>query len=476
MRVKRPLRCLDQFAMRIDNHNYFDMRIANACRNGTGEFWRVTCRVGRRVASSTGLIGRACAGCALVIAWASGPFIADAQEFLNRPDLLGNPMNIQNRSRPDYDADGLELGSFLLFPSLTVGEVYDSNIFATETGEISDFITEYSPSISAVSDWNNHALAVRANANGGLYADNSDQDFFNYGFAAAGRLDVTRATNLTGGLTWDHLTEQRGSPNDAGGIDPTEYDEYGIVIGASTRPSRLSVGVEGSYTHLDFDNVAGPGGTTINNDDRDRHVMESLVRVGYEFRSDYEGFVQAGYADVDYDSAVDDSGVNRDNQGWRFDVGAAFNVTDTLAGDVFVGYLERTYDDPTFNDASGLDLGADVYWSITELTTAQLEVTRSFDEAIQTGASSILATSGLASVDHELRRNVIIGADVGLSNFDYEGIARNDDVWLFGVDGRYLINRYFFAGGGADYIMRDSNTPGLSFDQVVVGVFVGGQL
>src|SRR5947208_3522344 len=44
-----------------------------------------------------------------------------------------------------YQPKGIELGSYLLFPVLEVGEAYNSNVFATETNKKGDFITHIAP-------------------------------------------------------------------------------------------------------------------------------------------------------------------------------------------------------------------------------------------------------------------------------------------------------------------------------------------
>jgi hypothetical protein len=458
------------------NDNYVDMSATNGTHEELPGFDGITWRLPCRVATMARGLRLAAVGVAVTAAGGSMAALAAGPSVLDGPQFNQNPMDVRHRPRPEYDPMGVPVGSFLLFPSLDIGEAFNSNIYATETNETSDFITTYAPSLTLVSDWNNHAVALSAHANGGVYAENSDENFFDYGFSAGGRLDVRRSTSVSAATSWDHRHEDRGSPEDVNGDEPSEYDEFAIGIGGATSPGRLSLGVDGNYTHLDFQNVQDNTGTTINNDDRNQSIWEGIVRAGYAFKSDYEVFVQGTYTDIVYDETFDDNGLNRDNNGWRADLGLAFDITDTLAGDVYGGYLQRYYDDPAFTDTGSFDLGADLFWSITPLTTAHALVFRNFVETTQAGASSILETTGRIEIDHELMRNVIIGGHAALSNFQYEGISRDDDVWRFGADGRYLINRNFYVGGGADYITRDSNAPTESYDQFNVGVFVGAQM
>ena len=48
---------------------------------------------------------------------------------------------------PTTTRKACRLARFIVFPSIELGEVYDTNVFRSETNESDDFITTYSPSI-----------------------------------------------------------------------------------------------------------------------------------------------------------------------------------------------------------------------------------------------------------------------------------------------------------------------------------------
>jgi hypothetical protein len=66
--------------------------------------------------------------------------------------------------------------------------------------------------------------------------------------------------------------------------------------------------------------------------------------------------------------------------------------------------------------------------------------------------------TGRVGIDHELRRNIILGANIFTTQDDYEGINRTD--WLYGgaADATYLINRYLRAGVGYEFRERDGES------------------
>src|SRR5690348_11759208 len=60
------------------------------------------------------------------------------------PGALPQGAGVLDRSRPEYDALGVPLGSFLLFPTFAAGLSYDDNILRTGSGALSDTFWTFS--------------------------------------------------------------------------------------------------------------------------------------------------------------------------------------------------------------------------------------------------------------------------------------------------------------------------------------------
>lgn len=151
---------------------------------------------------------------------------------------------VAERPRPDYDPIGVRLGGFLLFPDLSVSESYNSNIFATDTNKRDDFITTIEPSLDLRSDWNNHALNFHADAPVVRHADETDENYTDYTLATNGRLDVARDLRLFGAAGYRVRHEERASPDNQGGAEPTEYS----VTAASVGVEKTSTGCRCGWT------------------------------------------------------------------------------------------------------------------------------------------------------------------------------------------------------------------------------------
>src|SRR5262249_41103884 len=115
--------------------------------------------------------------------------------------------SVYQRARPDYDPLGIHLGGFFAYPSLGIGEAYQSNIFAEQNNTKSDFITVLEPNIDINSNWGLHALDFSAGATASLFAEHTTENTVDGHVRLTGRYDVDDATNLNGGVSWDHLHE-----------------------------------------------------------------------------------------------------------------------------------------------------------------------------------------------------------------------------------------------------------------------------
>lgn len=406
------------------------------------------------------------------IAWAQSPpeEPGDAQPARAEP---GPGETVRERARPEYDPIGVRLGGFFLYPEFTVSELYRDNIFYTEDNAESDFITVLSPSARLASNWSRHELTLSASVDQGLYADNSDENYLDASFAADGRLDVQQDLALTGGASAARLHEERSSPDQAGAAEPVTYWRYGADAGVAKSFNRLRTSAGVGVDVYRYDSVDAVGGGVFTSDDRDRRETEGRFQIGYALSSRIEPYVRATANQRRY---ADDGAVNRDSDGWEGVVGAAFDLGGVTTGEVYAGYLEQTYDDPSLGKISGPSFGGALTWNPTGLTTVELSLDRTVAETTLSGASGALRTGGSASIDHELRRNVIVGAEASYAVVDYESIQREDDTASGGLDLTYLFTRNFSARAGYQYERRRSSVSNADYDVKTLLLSVSAKL
>lgn len=382
---------------------------------------------------------------------------------------------VTGRDRPELDPLGLRISGFILSPSVGVGETFSDNIFATQNGQKSDFVTTVFPAVKMSSDWNLHSLQFSGSGDIARYASNTNEDHETFELKADGRLDLYKEMTVSGDIGYQLDSEERGSVDDARGGMPTEFTVNSLGIGVFNKWNRVSIKADGQYQGYDFDDVTTNAGL-VNNDDRDRDEYQLDTRIGYEIQSEYEAFVQLIWTSVNYDSAVDDNGLNRDNAGYEARVGTRVDLTGLLFGDVFVGYINRDYDGATLRSVDTVVGGLDLTWNMTRLTTIKGGFGRLISETTLAQASGSVSTMLKASVDHELLRSLILSASSSVSSDEFEGNRREDNYLKAGFGAKYILNRNFSILMNYDYSKRDSNVSGADNQINKVFLRIQGQL
>jgi len=381
---------------------------------------------------------------------------------------------VTSRSRPEYDPVGVRMGGFMLYPELGIQQSYNSNVYSTSSNEQGDFITAIEPSLDLRSNWNNHALNLHADSSVVRYWDNDDENYTDYTLSADGRVDVLRDLRLLAGAGYQIRHEPRYSPDNQGGVEPTEYSITGANLGVEKEFNRLSFRVDGQTERYEYDNVRTAAGAVIDQSGRDRDQHQIGLRTGYEIAPLRKVYLLTNYYLREYDNLT--GGFNRDSDGYLIGAGTQYDLTGLVFLDAYAGYRRQDYKDARLTTMDGWASGIKVTWNVTPLTTITGTLDRDIRETTLTNASGYFHTRAEVRADHELLRNLILTASLGYENDDFQGISRNDDYTLAGLGAKYLINRNFSLSGGYGYRSRDSNVTGSDFDENVVMVRLGAQL
>lgn len=391
----------------------------------------------------------------LVVSWPAG-----AVEFGRA--VIDN--TVQSRVHSGYEPIGIRAGSFMFYPSLGVSGEYNDNIYADRAGKVDDFIIGIRPQISGRSLWERHALNVTAYGDFGIFADNSSENYEDAGFRTDARIDIAEHSRLTANLRAERDHERRDSPDDAEGVNPTIFYRLTPELTFDQRINRVTLRLKGTVDYLDFDDVETGSGAVINEDDRDRLTWTLEGRAGYDVSENVQLYVSGLIDHRTYDDPVDDQGFRRDSKGFGVFGGIIVELTGTISAEAYLGLRQQSFKDPQLADVEGAAGGLNVIWAPTKLTTVTITGERTVEETTLFGSTASFNTLFRLSVDHELRRNLILTVSATYLNRDYEGIARNDDNWRGGIGMQYLISRHFRLRAGYTYNSRRSTFAGDGFD------------
>ena len=105
---------------------------------------------------------------------------------------------------------------------------------------------------------------------------------------------------------------------------------------------------------------------------------------------------------------------------------------------------------------------------MTELTTVTGRLAREATTTTQVDTSGKVVSHASVRVDHELLRNVLVGAQVDYRNEDFQGDNRVDNRIDVQVGGSYLINRNVAVSLGYQPRNRMSNEDTADFSENIV--------
>ncbi|MEM6781118.1 MAG: outer membrane beta-barrel protein [Pseudomonadota bacterium] len=382
-------------------------------------------------------------------------------------------LSIKTRTAMDPDGQplGIRAGTFLFHPYISAGTEYDDNIFRTNTNTEQDIIYILNPRLEIKSDWNLHELRFETDANFGIYQNNENEAYEDYIAELSARYDIAYNTYLFSELSYRRLHEDRGSPDDVRGDEPTEYNLYHGELSFTRALGKIKFFVAGLIQKYEFED-ARSNGTVIDNSVRDRQENEIQTRIGYAFRPNYEIYARAHYTDIEYDQT---SIFDRSSDEYDLRIGTDLKLSRKLKANIYGGYITRDYEGQ-FAGLDDFNYGADLIWNLTDITSLEAYVDREvFETTSVTGTlfSGYLKTSTGFNISHAFRRNIIGEFHLDYENDDYIGggsTSREDDIYRVGTDLDIGINRNASLSLEYDYIERDSNIQTANFTNNVVGL------
>jgi len=374
--------------------------------------------------------------------------------------------SVRQRPRPDYEAIGVKAGGFTLYPRVTVEAVHDDNIYAVASGEQSDVIWKVKPEVAARSNWSRNALGAFASASVNRYADFDTENSEEYTLGFNGRLDVERGTYISASAQWQNLIEPRsaitaGTPAGAT-AKPVEYYLWSENLTAVKEFNRLRLTGKLDAKKFDYDDQGG----AFNQNTRDRDEFYYGGKAEYALSPDTAIFASlvgnTKEYDVDTLGRAASPGVSaivanraRDSEGYVATVGANFDLSQSVRGEVEAGYMEQTFDN--YADLDGFNAKGRVEWFPTELTTLNVAASRSIEDSVAANSGGYIANSASVGIDHELMRNVLLSASASYGKDKYAFIDRDDKRTGFNATGTYLLNRNVGLFLTYSYLKQDSS-------------------
>jgi len=364
--------------------------------------------------------------------------------------------------QPLREPRGLHAGGFLVFPELEIGERYDDNIFATKDGRESDFATVISPSLSIESTWSRHGLGLQAFGQFSRFAEHQTEDTEQGGVNLTGRLDITGEDYISEFLSFSREAQDRSEPDDTGSRRPPLFNHFIARTRYAHQFSDLELRIDGQMERFDY--------LAESDADQDRSEFSVAPRLSYRLSAHFTPFVEIAYLDRNFDSAVNQDGVDADSRTYDAVLGFGFMLDPALTGEIAAGVFHTDFDDSTLDSITSPLLEGTLSWDVTRLTTITGNISRREAVTTTTSDSSRILSSASVRIDHELLRNVLLDGEVRYQNDNFQSSDRVDNRFDVEIGGKYLLNPNASVSLGYRYSNRVSNVDAGDFTDNLVEV------
>ena len=370
-----------------------------------------------------------------------------------------------------YSPLGIRGGSLVFFPAVELSTAYASNPQGIPQGGGSPYFV-VAPELLVQSDWSRHALTASITGSYTDYTNGSFVPSINRPYLNSkidGRIDVTRDTQIVLENRVLVSTDNPGSPNLPAGLASLPIDTtLGGTLGIVQNFNRLIVSLKGTFDRVQYQNSTLTDGETASNADRDLNQYAGIARVGFDLDAGVKPFVEVQQDSRVYDQQFDSGGQQRSSIGTSVKAGATVDLFGSLSGAMAVGYLDRTYQDPSLPKVSGLIADGLLIWQATALTTAKLTAASLVSESTIPGVSGELSRDVAVEVDHAFRRWLIGTLQVGYGQDHYVGEGRLDNRYFASVGMIYKLNRDIWLKTEVRQNWLESNFSGASYQSTSV--------
>ncbi len=356
-----------------------------------------------------------------------------------------------------YDAVGVKVGSFLLYPSLTLFAEGTDNIDNAEHGS-EGALGRVGLEVTAQSLWERHALTLGALGVFESYKTPTRKPDNDLSANADLTLDLADQTKLALGARFARSKEEANNPDlvASGGTASIETN-YGFSATLDQGAGPLKLQLRGALDRESFDEDAS----------RDYRSYKAGGRVGYQVTDRILPFVDVEVARKRFDQRNS----SLDGYSLRGAIGVAVTDREKLSGEVSGGVMVWDPDKGSVRRDTILFADASVTWSPNALWTLKGGLETSLTSSSTTATSVATRTLSLEA-DYAIRRNLTLSLDSGLSHETYNGSGRKDWVFDATLGAEYAFNRSVQLIARVSREQRESNQAGSDFaaNKVEVGL------
>ena len=379
-----------------------------------------------------------------------------------------------------YNAGGVRAGSFVIRPDLAESFGYNSNVEGFKGGKGSSFVSSIG-SVRATSDWSRNSAFMAVTVDDRRYLDTTRQSFTNWTANIGGTVDVGRDKI---GAVYSHLNlnETPGSLNTVTVSQPVAFRVDAAELSyTATSFGRFSFIPQISVAKYDYDDYT-IGNQTIQQAYRNRVGLQGGLTTRYQLAPERDLLLVVRGTHISYDNAGTNGAPKRDSDGVTVLAGIDYPAPGSnFRFRILAGIQTRNYRSSAYRSQTAPTVEASVAWTPTRLTTVTLLARRDIQDAADESIAGYTATSARLSIEHELRRNIILNGYGEIQQADFQSSNLNLPVGTTNLSGGGLgfgsngLNNSFgraeagtsqtlySAGGGVTWLLNRNLRAGVTY-------------
>jgi hypothetical protein len=381
-------------------------------------------------------------------------------------------------AKPTRDYQALPIGGWLLYPSLFLGGLYDSNPAQSATTKTSSFGGRVVPSLLAeATDGINKSTyygMMDARAYSADTASTYDTISARTGFmqkyqptadlVVNAQADYTRQRDLFSTFGIDNSVNTLNPT--AIGLSPTAnpitYNQYSATASVQKTFGAAFLTLGGSAVDIAYDNTGTPGAPSPNG-----VTYTGVGRGGVWFTPALYAYAEGSVDQRHYSTSEFNS------SGYRAVGGIGTDQLGLFKGELYGGYQVEQFDfSPLGNVASSVFGGSIYYYPLPELTL-RASVNELLGVSLAAAAPGALGTStkadtALVQATYSLAKEWMASARFGYIRTSYTDVVRTDNAWTAGGTVTYSVWQNFGITLDYQYVQLASNVPLQSFTRNVV--------
>jgi hypothetical protein len=377
---------------------------------------------------------------------------------------------VKTRRHPGYEAVGIRAGAWMFHPSMTLGGLYDSNVFSTSADKRSDVALQVAPTLRAHTLWKRHEIDLQAGIRSYFYREHPGLDQTNASLTGRGRIDIAHDRAILSRVEVAHLNVDVGTlSSPTGAVEPTPYNLVSGDVAYRQEFNRLTASVGGRVNSYDYGSTRAQNGAIINQDSRDGPIYAAYGRADYALspKLGFFGAVEGNRRDLRGTPTQ-----SLTSEGYRALAGATIQLSRLVMGELGLGYASQRFDSPQIGTIDGPSYRAMLIWSPTRTVDVWFKAEELVTEVSETSASAVRGRAVQLGIDYEFMRNVVASVSGTYENDKFFGQIRDDNVYVTRAEVKYLLNRFSSISFRHNYTQRDSNVPLSSYDKHEVGINV----